>query len=73
MITAKKNYLNQCQVVNCRVGDVIETLAKSYATSRKLEEDLKESLWGDIALPTVKLATSAEQNFGSVVDTSCRR
>ena len=73
VITAKKNFLNQCQVVNCRVGDVIETLAKSYATSRKLEEDLKESLRGGIALPTVKLATSAEQNFGSVLDTSCCR
>ena len=30
VITAKKNYLNQCQVVNCRVvGDVIGHLAKS--------------------------------------------
>ena len=62
-------------MVICRidVGDVIENLAKSEVSSRELEEDLKGSLRGDIALPTVKLATSAEQNLGSVLDTSCRR
>ena len=61
VIAAEKNLLNQCQVVICRfnVGDVIENLAKSEAASRELEEDLKESLRGNIALPTVKLATSA--------------
>mgnify|MGYP001344509263 CR=1 FL=1 len=61
VITAEKSLLNQCQVVIFRVNveDVIENLAKSEVSSRELEEDLKGSLRGDIALPTVKLATSA--------------
>ena len=69
VITAKKNYLNQCQVINCRVnvGDVTGSLAKSQAASRKLEEDLKKSLSGEIVLPKVKLATSAEQNSSLVL------
>ena len=61
VIAAEKNLLNQYQVVICgvNVGDVIDNLAKSEAASRELDGDLKESLRGDIALPTVKLTTSA--------------
>ena len=40
VIFAKKNCLNQCQLVNCRVngGDVIGNLAKSQAASREARE-----------------------------------
>ena len=64
VITARKNNLSQWEGINCRVigGDVIGDLAKSQAVSWKARERFEEKSEGGIALPTVKLATSAGQN-----------
>ena len=68
VIAAKKNFLNQCQVVNCRVneGDVIGYLAKSQAASWKARGRFEEKSEGG-ELPTVKLATSAGQKPDKVL------
>ena len=77
VVTAKKNDLNQWEVVNCRVnvGDVIGDLAKSQAVRRKARVRFEEKSEGENSTThsQVGYLSRAEARVGSVLDTSCRR
>ena len=76
-IAAKKNFVNQWQVGNCRVnvGDVIGCLAKFQVARGETRERFEEKSEGGNSTThsQVGYLSRSEAKFGSVLDTSCRR
>ena len=77
VIAAKRNFVNQWQVGNCRVnvGDVIGCLAKSQVARRETRKRFEGKSEGgnSTTQSQVGYLSRGEFRLDSVLDTSCRR